>query len=345
MTIPENFGHRDGPPIDNLDTILDDINKELGKDSNPAIEYLYVRSYIKFPLFLGYGCTFNLYGHAAIRYTTPEGKDIVVNIEGKQDGHIMVQIFDAKDYLYGTSTGSTDQDGYHRNIVGVRIENIDSKGIDQMHEYFMKLRERYKNKKVKFNIVFGPLINTVRNIFPSIPEYGNCAKWISEGLLRAGVVTNKSIWPKSIFIDMFENCEETSAKSKDNVSIVYYEQPKSFAIKDENGNALVSIESVSPLQIPRGFLYGDLRQFSNVVVRIPENSMHANVHTNPFPKQQSKFRNIVNSNPAITISIIGTSLLARRGWRKFGRVFWNKHKHEVYSKRDQIKQWWKNNVV
>ena len=319
--VPSDFGKKDGSPIENFDTILDEIDYALGKEK-PKIEYLFVRSFSKYDLGFGYGICFNIYGHAAVRYTTSDGKDVVVNIEGKQDNKIMVRMYNAKDYLYGTKTGSDEQDGYRRNIVGVRVENISQEKVDLMHQYFMKLKKQNEQGNARFNVAVGPILNTIRNFIPIIPEYGNCAKWMSEGLLRAGVVTNKSMWPKSILIDMFENCESTETKNRENLSIVYYEQPKCY--QTEGNLQLVSIESVAPLQVPRGFLYGDLRYFSDAVVRIDKNSTRARVILNPFPKPQSKFRNYVNSNLAIGVSVICSGIMIRRGWRRTGKMMWKK---------------------
>ena len=330
--IPSDFGKKDGTPISNIDTILDDIDTVLGKGKPPSVEYIFVRSTSILPLWNGYGINFNLYGHAAVRYRSPEGKDIVVNIEGKNENKVMVRFYDAKDYLYGTKTGSDDQDTYRRNIVGVRVEELDQDDINKMHEYFLELAKTSGEGTTRFNIIFGPILNMIRTVSPiQLPEYGNCSKWISEGLYRAGVVTRVMVWPKAVFINIFENCKKTKAKSEDNVNVVYYEQPKFY----DSMAKLVAIESVAPFQIIRGFFYADLSRFANVVSRIEENTMKARVIEAPFFKKQSDFRNKVNSHPFVIASVVGTSLLLRRGWKKAGKMIWNRHKKDMT---DKIKQ-------
>ena len=225
----DDFGLPNGTPISNKDEILNDIDLALGVNDSPSVEYIFVRSFSKINLGFGYGFTFNMFGHAAVRYIDPDGNDIVVNIEGKKkNGLPMVQFYDAKEFFYGTNPNKNgEQRGvYNRNKVGVRVEKLDRKNIDKMHQYFCDLQTQDIDGDVGFNIAIGPFINFFRKFIPfQIPEYGNCSKWISEGLLIAGVVTKKTIWPKSIFINMYENCEETDTKTPDNLHVVYYEMP------------------------------------------------------------------------------------------------------------------------
>lgn len=316
-SIPEDFGQVNGTPILNKNQVLAEVNKVLEKD-DPSVEYILVKPFSYFPLLFGYGFNFNSYGHSAVRYKDPNGNDIVMNVEGKKEGKLMVQFYDATDYFYGTDGKSiASQKGvYNRDMVGIRVEKLDQKDINEMHEYFLHLREqeqKYHNKK--FNIALGPILNTIGNILP-LPEYGNCAKWTSEGLKRAGVVTSVSMWPKSVLIDMFENYKDTKAKTKDNISIVYYESPSQAKLS--YGTRDLTLELVAPLQYVRSFFYSNLKYYSNCVVRVPKDSIEAKVLLNPFPKQQSQFRNTVNNPIFIAGSVITSALLIRRGARNIG---------------------------
>jgi hypothetical protein len=327
-------------PISNFPTIMSEINEKLGVDKNPSIEYLLIRPYSNFSLFKcsiehnfdeeygyyydtdfsgqgnknlncdyeGIGINYNSFGHSAVRYTTPEGHDVIVNIHGKEiingEKKVMVRFYDAKDYLYGIGEKTGEQKGvYNRDIVGIRIENVDPKKVEQMHNYFLRLIEDEKLGLVKFNIFFGPIINLFREIF-QLPEYGNCAKWISTGLYRAGVTTAISVYPKSILINIFENYEQTTAKSKENINIVYYEKPLYLQPKyGVNYNKL--FELVAPFQILRSYLYSNLEDYSNVIVKISKESNNAIVNINNKPITQSKSRNIVNNY----FFIVGTTIL------------------------------------
>ena len=325
--------------IENLPTILDEINEKLGVDNNPSIEYLLVRPFSNFSLlnsgidykfetgefgyfydtdfsgqgikpllfdFHGIGTNYNTFGHSALRYTTPDGRDVVVNIQGKEvkngEKIQMVRFYDAKEYLYGIDRekGGAQAGVYNRDIIGIRVEKVDPDKIKLMHNYFLSLMEDEKIGLVKFNIFVGPFLNLFRELFQSA-EYGNCAKWISGGLYRAGAITSMSIFPKSILINMFENYESTSAKSKDNIHIVYYQKPTHLYPKyGVNYNYL--FEEVAPFQYFRSYLYFDLKKYSNVIVSIPEQSKTAITTINNNPISQSKTRNIVNNSVFIMSS-------------------------------------------
>lgn len=308
--VPTDFGAVGGTHISNKDTILDDINIALGKPKNPSVEYLFVTPFVHIKLPFGYGISYNTYGHATIRYTTPDGMDVVMNIQGKEKGKIMVRFYDAKEYLYGTdSTKIGSQKGiYNRTIVGLRVENVDPEAIKRMHEYYLRLQTDEQQDLVRFNIIFGPIINMFREMF-NLPEYGNCAKWISEGLRRANLVTSVSIWPKSIFINMFENSDKTEAKTQDNVSVVYYQRPEHSQLS--YGKKAFSIEEVAPLQPIRSFMYSDLKPFANCIVTVPNNDICAVVTRVYDPIRPSKFRNIVNDPYFIAGSVVTSGFTIR----------------------------------
>ena len=102
MSILDDFGKVGGTHVDNKDTILAEINRALGKSKNPSVEYLFVTPFVHIRLPFGYGFNYNSYGHAVIRYTTADGRDVVMNIQGKEEGKLMVRFYDANEYLYGT---------------------------------------------------------------------------------------------------------------------------------------------------------------------------------------------------------------------------------------------------
>lgn len=75
---PDDFGRTDGSPIENKDTILQDVDRALGYDSPPALEYVLVQpfSVVRLP-FTNIGFGWNQYGHSVVRYTLPNGRQIV----------------------------------------------------------------------------------------------------------------------------------------------------------------------------------------------------------------------------------------------------------------------------
>lgn len=331
--VPDDFGSVNGTPISNLNTILKEINLSLGTAKNSDVEYILVKPFSHLKIF-GYGTNYNMYGHSAVAYRLPNmypcvfcGKeygecnhtrDIVMNIEGKKDGKFMIQFYSKTEYLYGTDAKqiALQKGAYNRDMVGIRIENVDDVDIAKMHNYFLHIRDNEKSGMKKFNIVFGPLINTINKwLFSEInfPEYGNCAKWTSEGLKRAKIATSVSIWPKSILIDIFENYNKSTINyDLNNMHVVYYERPINAKLSYGKGGA--PIEAVAPLQLFRSVVYGDMRAFADCIVKVPENSITAEVIRKQNPLQPDPLRNIVNNNYFIIGSCLTSILLYKRGF-------------------------------
>lgn len=138
FSVPKDFGQVDGTPISNKCTILSEIDDVLEKKS-PSVEYILCKpfAYIKLPF--GFGFNFNSYGHSAVRYTDSDNNDIVMNIEGKVEGKPMVQFYKASDYFYGTDPnkhGSQKGAMYNRDMVGIRIENVDPNDVKKCMNIF-----------------------------------------------------------------------------------------------------------------------------------------------------------------------------------------------------------------
>lgn len=138
-----------------------------------------------------------------------------------------------------------------------------------MHQYFLGLRDASARKEVKFNIILSPLYNIAAALSLPVAVRGNCAWWTSQGLKVAGVTTKASLWPKSIFINMFENSHKTTVGSPSNMHVVSYRRIKhahrSYGIDAQ------PITAVAPLQSARSVMYYDLERFANVVVEVPPN--------------------------------------------------------------------------
>ena len=321
--IPNDFGLVNGTSISNIDTILKDVNKSLGKhqDDNPNIEYIITRPYglISLPFNIG-SINYNTYGHSALRYTIPigpeKGRDVVVNIEGKEK-KVFLQYYDAKNYLFSTdpNLSGTQKGVYQRDMIGLRIEKIPIEDLIRLHNYIQILIEKDKNNEIKFNILFGPLINIVTKLLHThfnikYVEYGNCSRWISSILFQAKVTTNIFVWPKTIFINMFENYYKTNIKNLSNMNIIYYLQPNHvnktfYGVKTKP----LFFESIAPLQSIRELFYYDLKFYSNVLVKIPNNSIKAELIVNSKPFKPSKLRNIVNNRYVIAFSVVSSILV------------------------------------
>lgn len=347
MTKPPNdFGSSNGSSIDNIDTILDDIDEIACKLHNkesrrPDVEVILARPYSRYNVGWGFGIDFNLWGHTAVRYRNPDtGEDLIFNIDARKQGE-MGQFYQPKEYFYGTDPAKNgEQKGvYNRPFMSIRIEYVSDESLRKLHQHYKSVEKGSQEGTKKFNMIAGPILRFVRK-FADIPEYGNCAEWATMGLKKAGLVTGVSQWPTAVILDIFENQDSIADGREDNCTVVYYEKPPhsnlSYGIKKEP-----VYKSISPFQYPRSLLYGDLRKYVNVFVRVDEDSTTARVIENPLPWQPNKIRNLTNHHLFATASIIATPFLVRygirRGWQTASRVFFRRQQNQFKYKYEKIR--------
>jgi len=136
---------------------------------------------------------------SALRYTLPNGEQKFVNITGINDTE-MVHFMTPEEYFFGTKNfnSSCEQGGiYNRNMVSVRIEEYPPEKIEDMDHYFKKLQRKSRENTSKFSIFLSPIYNYLSHWLPThIAERGNCARWISVGLVEAEVLRFSSLFPK-----------------------------------------------------------------------------------------------------------------------------------------------------
>jgi hypothetical protein len=315
-----NFGELYGTSISNKDTILEEIDKELGR--KPSLEYLitYPIGYFNLPFGLG-TFTYNSYGHSSLRYIDQYGNDIIANIEAKEVGKPFIQFYKTQEYLYGIipETCGAQRGVYNRNIVGIRVYGIKPENMREMHEHIIKLIQ-IEHEKVEFNIFFGPMLNIVRLYFPNfnLPEFGNCSKWTSTMLQKAGVIDKTFVWPRTVFIDIFEMAHKRGFET----DVVFYEKPDhvkkpSLGVKS-NG---VLFEGIAPFQFVRNWMYGDLRYFSNIIVQSKlekDKTTRAIIKRNHNVLKPDKFRNLLNNKYVIGINV-GCSMYLTYSLFKFAK--------------------------
>ena len=147
-TRPSELGVQDSESstISNKDTILNEIDQALGVKKPPDVEVLLTDhlAYVANPLSRFLHLNVMRFGHIAIRYTTSDGQQRVMNILGDFDepDAQMINFVKPQDYIYGTQGWETyaQQGGvYNRPFVGVRIENVSSGATDAMHAYYCAL--------------------------------------------------------------------------------------------------------------------------------------------------------------------------------------------------------------
>lgn len=292
--------------LDNKDIICNNIDKALCCNK-PRIEYIVSMPFAAFTLF-GYGIGPYIYGHSAIRIVTYEG-DKIINIEHKSTDPNFIKVYDTSDYMF---TNMSQQGGMiNRNIISIRFEEISNEEANKMLEYYKKISIEATKGNKKFTILLGPLLN---RLFPQ-KEYGNCSKWISEGLKAANLLNKTYVWPRSIWVKLFE-------KYTTRTNVVYYKHikhlPQRYGIKTEQ-----LFSSIAPFQLFRNWCYSNCEGFANCIVQVnKENPYIGIVKINEKPYKSSKYRNIVNHPIIIISSIIVTSLL----YYRFGRLVLKKFK-------------------
>jgi hypothetical protein len=234
-------------------------------------------------------------------------------------GKNLIQIYDAKEYFYGTHPDTCgEQKGvYNRDFVTLRVEHVDPELMLHVHNQVLKLIEEDR-KESRFHIFLGPVLNSLRHFFPTLPQYGNCARWTSTMLKEAGLVSGFFVWPKTVFINMFENYSRNNIKTVDNMNIIYYEQPESVKILSYGVRTkpVWFEKTVAPFQLVRNFFYGDLKHFAKIVVRVPRGDTHAYLihQSGDQVSQPNEWRNLLNSKYYILSSLVVSLVIYKKGW-------------------------------
>lgn len=101
-----------------------------------------------------------------------------------------MQVYNTQDYLFDTN--GAQKGIYQRDIVRLRIKNVDKESIKKIHEQIEKIKLNNNDgiDNIRFNIILGPILNIIGGYFNNIPEYGNCSRWTSKILLEGGITTS-----------------------------------------------------------------------------------------------------------------------------------------------------------
>ncbi|KAL9649717.1 hypothetical protein ABK040_009532 [Willaertia magna] len=232
-------------PIDNKETILNDIDNVLGKHKPPAFEYLYIEpAAFRNPFFEP--SSHNPYGHAAIRYTNPEnGESIVMNIVGRSDKR-MVNFLKAEDYIFGDpdccNVEGNEQGGiYLRTIIGFRFEEWPLLWIENMHNYFKEIQQQELDKDAKYEMLLGPVYNFLRkyNIL-NVSERGNCSYWTTKGMVKARIFKKPTMWPKFTNVKLYTKVVFNEKRDKlhipDRITNEFYDEEEIPYFNRDNFN-------------------------------------------------------------------------------------------------------------
>lgn len=308
----EQSGEGEVWEIENKNEILDEVNRSLGVSKGPDLEYIFVDVFgvarLPWPL-NQFAVAANPYGHAAVRYRLDD-EEYVMNITGTE-GQPMVGFFAPQEYIFGRSA---EQRGiYTRNMYGVRVENVERERILFMHQYYQKVAYLGSKKEAKFSLIFAKIYNLLRGWLPiSISERGNCAWWTSGGLTEAGMLSGQNLWPKSIFVQIFE---EQKLANPDNVHVVKYARVEE--LEPEYGvGGYVGNPGVKPFSTVANVLYRNLGRFADVTVEVPPGERRAVVTVNEQPDGASWMRlNWWKLSSTVVVTALGLRWGYRRYWR------------------------------
>jgi hypothetical protein len=199
--MPE-LGERDGPAISNKDEIFGDLWQQLGRGRPVAVVGV-VRGSTPF-------------GHAFVAYErAAEGAAelTVANIVWSDEVE-MVNFLPLAEYLFGTShwrAGNPERGAYNRDFILVPVFDrvgVDLRGLDA---YFTDLQQRAREGTAHFDLLtsrirnwwssWNPFSVTLRALgVKRWKERGNCARWVSEGLMAGGILRRNTAWPPRILV-------------------------------------------------------------------------------------------------------------------------------------------------
>lgn len=203
--------------------ILQQLNKKCNSETNTFVEYIFTKPAWRKLFFNRSDSATNPYGHSAIRYCYEiNGKktDTVMNISGLK-GEKLVNYFEPDEYIFADKLCNGNQQGgiSNRSFISIRINNVDIRSIDKMHQYYESLNSKQENKEIEFSLFLFNVTNHFRPLFHKSLR-GNCAYFTSIGLVESGLLMKPHSWPLLIFFKiMFKNYRD----NRQNMNIIAYQ--------------------------------------------------------------------------------------------------------------------------
>lgn len=201
---------------------LKEIDRLLGYDAPPAVEYLCVED--------ASACAPVGLGHACVRYTLRDGSERLANITRGRTGKDLsiVEMWERpEDYLFGSAGGKGGI--FSRCICSLRMQRHDPDAIEAMHFFLRSLSSSHiAGSRSSAQVVGFSLIGIFKTAFDFIfpmgqrRMQGNCAQFCSQGLFLAGLLSRPHVFPKFVWVDMFEHI---LLGSESGVHVVYFKQP------------------------------------------------------------------------------------------------------------------------
>ncbi len=274
--------------VQNKHEVLGDLDRFLGHDRPPAVEFIFVEAAAP------EAACFAL-GHAALRYTLPSRDGAVpvsrvVNItkgNGKAGEMQLVEVYeDPADYLLGTHGLKGAGGVFARSICTIRIPEWNDEAIASLHYYLRavratarvqkreddedkeRARRRFGGSPTGFSFVQALCDPWRERLGLRGAQHGNCSNWTSRALFLAGLLERVHLFPKAIWADLFENHVLGGAprrKLTRPAEVVYFER----AVKQPGRASRRAFPSVvSPIYLLRSFMYWRLPPFADAVVTV-----------------------------------------------------------------------------
>jgi len=167
-----------------------------------------------------FNSSFNWYGHSGI--ICSDGKNSkIINISGGNEP--LVSYHDLVDYFLTDHTPPGDQQGgiFNRSFLISIKKDVSSNDITKLQDYFKDLKQREKDGKVKYGLIWFRLTNIFNRMF-NRPIRGNCAYWTTEGLKHVKLLNHSTIWPTLALVKYFL----THFKDSDKQNMIYLKSLK-----------------------------------------------------------------------------------------------------------------------
>lgn len=320
-THPDDLGLPGGTGIVNAEETFQKLDEVLGPSD---VSYILVKPYSLFG-FMGLGISWNIYGHSAMAYRDENGNMIVLNIEGKSGERNLIAQYSQEDYFFGTTPSRIGQQKgvWNRDMIVIRIKNVPIEKRKRISEYVNEVMKKKKDGNASFNIVLGPIFNTIKKYIPGVPlpkETGNCAWWVSKILRECQVLKETNMMPKSILLKLFEEY-----KKPEDVSTVYFKCPQHVTRTDGVWHAN-TMEGVAPFQPFRQWIYGNFGEKCDCKVEVVHGTRFAIITHNVDPIRPNKTRNLINGNWAIAASVVISAI----AYRRIARTTWGMSKLALF---------------
>lgn len=122
-------------------------------------------------------------------------------------------------------------------------------------------------------------------------------------LQKAGVLDKTFVWPRTVFIDIFEMANKRGFET----DVVFYEKPEhienpTLGVKTKS----VLFEGIAPFQFVRNWMYSDLRYFSDIIVqsnKMDDGTTRAIIKSNDNVLKPNNFRNLLNNKYIIVANM------------------------------------------